>query len=279
MKQCKQYCFGNPNLKFRKTLTKNNNNSGFNKIFEIYKSIKNEEIYLASPNKDKYELDIISIKDINNCQKLTSLIGHNNFINIVKYYFNKKNNDEYLISVDKENSTIIWNINNNYSKIYNINGEHSIGLVSDLLVGFININNNLDNYIIFSNKYKEYTSIYSLYDIKIKVIEKSNEYNTYYTLLWTNLKDNKNYIIELSEGNIYINNIENIDNSLYCIFNLGKFDYSKNNCGFIYTKNDEDYLISCNDKGNINIWDLQNKCLYINLSLNNYNKKCILYIL
>ena len=107
------------------------------------------------------------------------------------------------------------------------------------------------------------------------IIEKSNEYNTYYIIIWTNRKDNNNYIIELSEGTIYVNNIDNINNGF--IFNLGKFDYSKNNCGFIYTKNDEDFLISSN-VGNINIWDLQNKCLYINLPLNN-NNKCLLYIL
>ena len=265
----------NPNLKFKQIITKNNNNSGFNNIFEVYKSLKNNEVYLASPHKTEYNLDIIIIK---NCKLLISLKGHNNLINIVKYYINTKNKDEYLISIDKDNSTIIWGINTNYSKIYIINGEKSIGLISDFLFCFININNSPDNYIIFANKYKEYTSIYSLDDKKIKVIESSNKYNTYYLIFWINKKDNNNYIIELSEGSIYINNINN--DMLYDNFNLSPFDYYQNNCGFIYTKYNQDYLIVCNSKGDINIWDLENKYLALNICLNNNkNKNSLLYIL
>ena len=75
----------NPNLKFRETITKKYYSNGINDVFEIYKS--HNELYLASPNKDEYILDIITIK---NCKVLMSLKCDQNFISIVKYFKNIK---------------------------------------------------------------------------------------------------------------------------------------------------------------------------------------------
>ena len=124
-----------------------------------------------------------------------------------------------------------------------------------------------------------HTNIYSLdKKYKEKIIEKTNKYNTYYLIFWFNKKDNNNYILELSDGNIYVFNIK--DNSLYCNLKSGVFVYSKNNCGFIYNKNNNDndcLIISCSC-GNIMIWDLINKNLNYNISLYNNIDEKKLYI-
>ena len=266
----------NPNLKFREIVTKKYYSNGINDVFEIYKS--HNELYLASPNKDEYILDIITIK---NCKLFRSLKCDQNFISIVKYFKNIKNNKEYLLSVDKNNIIFIWDINNHYSLFYKIESRTSKGFISGVVIIFniIDSLNNENNYIIFSFNCKIHTNIYSLDKRhKEKIIEKTNEYNTYYLIFWFNQKDKNNYALELSDGNIYIFNIK--DNSLYCNLKSGAFVYSKNNCGFIYNKNnnDNDYLIISCSCGNIMIWDLINKNLNYNIYLYNNIDETKLYI-
>ena len=283
----KKHIFGNPNLKFKAVISEYNNNYGNNSIFEVYQLLEDNEVYIASPYKEEAVIDIILIK---NYTIIISLQGHSDLINIVKYYVNSKNNDEYLISVDRSNNTIVWNINNNYSKIYNFNKKKTLGSISDFLFCYINLNNILENYIIFSYKSNwhtskenkiEYTNIYSLDGKKIKIFDKSNEYDTYLMIYWINSKDNNNYIIELSDGKIYINNI--IEDTQYGTFSLSIFDYSKYNSGFIYTsKNNKDFLFASNGIGYINILDLESKSFVGKIGLNRSKFKIslsLLYIL
>ena len=76
-------------------------------------------------------------------------------------------------------------------------------------------------------------------------------------LYWLNKKTNDHYIIECCEGKILIHNL------------LKDETYSELKCpnggrhfsGFIYNKNDIDYLCNGCGSGYINIWDLFNKKL------------------
>ena len=54
--------FSNQNLKFKKIITKNNYCGKFKHIFEIFESLKDKEVYLASSNKYEYMIDIIKLK-------------------------------------------------------------------------------------------------------------------------------------------------------------------------------------------------------------------------
>ena len=263
----------NPNLKFKQIIINNNKNSGDNDVFEVFKSMKNQETYLAYPNQND-NLDIIIIK---NLQLLISLKGHKDDINIVKYFINNKNKSEYLISVDKSSTIIIWDINNDYSNIYQINRKVSRGYISGCLLCSLNLNNVIDNIIIFSYNIKDYTNIYSLDNKqKIKTIKETNEHNTYYILLWLNKKDNLYYLIELSNGNIYIYNIQ--DDTLYFNSDLDTFNYSQYNCGFVYTKNNNDFLFASNIPGEIFIWDLENKNIFSYINLNNSYNTNLIYL-
>lgn len=275
----KEHKYSNPFLKFKKIIIKENNSAtGLNDIFEIFQSFKNGEIYLASPNKNEYNIDIISIE---NCKLITSLKGHNNYINIVKYFINEKNKKEFLVTVDKGNIIIIWDISNNYSNFCQIKDESRGGFISSTLLIF-NIEdlfNQINNYIIYSFNNALYTKIYSLDGKqKIRNLENINKDKTYYLMHWFNKKDNNNYLIELGTSNVYIYDLVK-ENPNYNIRSR-KYKDSKINCGFIYNKNNHDFLIASSENyGNIMIFDLENKIEFNNnISLYKRINKSKIYI-
>lgn len=253
-----EFNFSEQNLKFKEIISKNMYSGGNNDSFEIFQSIKNKDIYLAFPNKNDYTLDIITIK---NNKLFISLKSHNNYIILVKYFGN--NTKEYLFSSDKYNDIIIWDVLNKFSFVDKIKARTNKGLISGILI-FINTKiilneiNKVNDYIIISYNDKNYTNIYSLNNPKIlKSFKKTNEYATYCLLEWNYRKNNKNYIIELSNANIFIYNINNCN--LEFILTLGSCDYSKTNSGFIYRKNNEDFLIVSSSSGIISILNLETK--------------------
>ena len=100
------------NLKYKLDITSTNTSFGWNDMFEIFISYKDNKEYLVSPNSNNFNLDIFSL--INN-QKIESLKGHNNKIRTIRYFINNKNKNEYLISADNNKIVIIWDITNNYN--------------------------------------------------------------------------------------------------------------------------------------------------------------------
>ena len=90
----------------------------------------------------------------------------------------------------------------------------------------------------------------------IKNIPGTNLNITCYILKWFNKIDNNYYIIECCQGKICIYNIYNY--ALYIAFFNEKHE-SNFYKGFIYSKNDNDYLISGDDCGRIFIWNLITK--------------------
>ena len=100
------------NLKFKENITTTNTNYGWNDMFEIFISYRDNKEYLVSPNTNNYKLDIFNL--INN-HLITSLSGHNNKIFTIRYFINNKNKNEYLISADHNKIVIIWDITNNYN--------------------------------------------------------------------------------------------------------------------------------------------------------------------
>lgn len=267
--------FSKPNFKFIK-IVRENNYCGLNDIFEVFASIKRKDIYLASSNPN-YNLDIISIKDIENCKVITSLKGHLYYINFIKY-FKKEEKEEYLISADKDRVIIIWDIINDFSKYYKIETYSSIGEISCALIcfNFIDSNKNIENYIIFSFNRENYTNIHSLYKKKkIREIKYTNTYNTNYLVFW----ENKNTLFELSEGKIFMYNREFILDKV-----LISDSYELNfNFGFIYNdKNENDCFIFSSSSGNIYYYNLVKDKLISIISINNNpikDKNCLCYFI
>jgi len=248
-----------PNLKYQLLITDNNYNGGANDIFEVFLSYKDNKEYIAFPNYHNSNIDIFILLEN---KKIISLKEHKYNIITIRYFINTKNNNEYLISAAHDKMVIIWDITNNYKIKYIINTQYRDDIGGCLLVFPLNIN---ENYIITSSKCINdninisATKIYSFNNGKyIKYIKNSNNNYICYLLSWYNKKNNKYYIIELANKKIIINNL--LEEELYC--ELIKEPETYHNSGFIFNKENNEYLCCSSTNGYINIWDLYNKNIF-----------------
>ena len=246
------------NLKYKLEITNTNFSRGVNDIFEVFLSYKDNKEYLISPNAENYNLDIFLLK---NNQKINSLKRHKSNIKTVRYFINNKNNNEYLISGDDECIVIIWDITKNYEIKYEIETYYNKYIFSCLMIF---PRDKDDNYIITStynasDSKKDSCKIYSLNTGNfIKFINGSNKYEIVYLLSWFNKYNNKDYVVMFINKKIVINNL--FEDEVYSEFI--KEPENCHNSGFIFTKNNKDYLCSSSTNGYINIWDLYNKSIF-----------------
>ena len=99
---------------------------GVNDLFEVYHLYNDKKtVYVAmkrkGQNSDISFIDIIKIISLNNHKKIISLEGHQKRINFIKYFLNPYNKKEYLISGDREERVLVWEIkdeNKYISSIY-----------------------------------------------------------------------------------------------------------------------------------------------------------------
>ena len=89
----------------------------------------------------------------------------------------------------------------------------------------------------------------------------------YYLLSWYNKKNNKYYIIQFAYQKIIINNL--LEDELYS--KLKQEPEDSHFSGFIYSKNNNDYLCSSSSNIYIHIWDLYNKSLFNIINCNECN--------
>ena len=246
-------------LKFRQNVNDTNASYGWNDIFEVYISRKDNKEYLVSPNNNNYKLDVISLLE----NKITiSLKGHNNHIRTIRYFINNINSEEYLISADNDIIVIIWEITYNFNMKFKINTNYSDNIYSCLLLfDLINENSYIvtSSYAQLDDNEKSATKLYSLENGQlIKYISHTNKNAIYYLLSWYNKNNNKYYIIQFTFKAILINSI--LDDELYC--ELIQEPEDNHLSGFIYNIDNIDYLCSSSYNGYINLWDLFNKSIY-----------------
>ena len=110
----KEIIIDNPNLKFEKILSMQNNLECENLSVEKFDFFHiNEIAYIAIPNYLCFvsdELFIFKINSYLNLEKILSLEGHKSPILLVKNFYDKKNNQNYLITSDDMYLVIIWKI-------------------------------------------------------------------------------------------------------------------------------------------------------------------------
>ena len=256
------------NLKYKSDLISSNSDSGYNDIFEIYISYKDNQEYIVSPNYKNFNLNIFNLR---NNQKILSLEKHKNSIRTIRYFINNKNKNEYLISADSNQKVIIWDITNNYNIKYIIDTKYASDIYSCLLVFPENMNDNFivtSTYCMSKNNEEAATKVYSFNDCKfIKYINNTSDIHIYYLLSWYNKNNNQYYIIQFSKNKILINNL--ISDELYSeLINIPEgYHYS----GVLYYKDNKDYLCSSSTNGYLNIWDLYEKKIYKNINTNGSN--------
>ena len=140
---------------------------------------------------------------INDKTIISSLKGHNTYVLFIKYYI-RNNKEEYLLSCDRNQLVIIWDIQNFYNKKYTIQQKYSDRIYDALLL--FNIFNN--DYILLSTVCpREYTKLYEFKENNkfIRNIYGTNTHCTYCMIPW--FYQNKYYIIECTDYKISINNL------------------------------------------------------------------------
>ena len=239
------------NLKYKIDINTTNDSFGRNDIFEVFVSVKDLKSYLISKNNN-YNLDIYRLEDNS---LIKSIKHHTNRLTIVRYFLDSNTNKEYLITADQNKMVTLWDIGNNFKILYEIKTGYSGKIYSCILVFGINGKNYL---LTSSNGLNDNIKKYDFESgTFILNINNTNNNHTYYLLYWLNKKTNDHYIIECCEGKILIHNLlkEETYSELKCPNGGRHFS------GFIYNKDDIDYLCNGCGSGYINIWDLFNKKL------------------
>ena len=245
------------NLKFKYDLVTTNTKGGLNDLFEAFICLSDNKEYLASPNKNNFNIDIITLFD-NKFQ--FSLKGHLKKISCVRYFKDNFNNNEYLVSADENFIVIVWDISNKFNKKFTIETKYT-DIIYSCLLTFVDQDSGFlitSTYGISDNNDKACTKIYSMQDGElVNYFKNTNNNSVYYLLYWFNKKNKKHYIIQFAYVKIIINSL--LDEEIYAelIPEIKMSHYS----GFISETQDKVLLYSSSKNGYINLWDLYNKKL------------------
>jgi WD40 repeat protein len=232
------------NIQMLNQLTKDSyTNLPLENIFCVFESIDNI-IYLIYSNKDK---SIISFNLVNN-QKINEIKKAHNFeITNLRYYLDKKNNRNIIMSISSSDFNLkLWNIKN-YECILNIK---TINVKGHLLLGcFLNENSNV--YIITYNSMTPYNELIRVFDLNGNKIKDIKNYFSFCIDTYYDKKLFKNYIItsnlsfvtsyDYTTGEIYHKYLSN--------------DRSEHFSFIINDKEEIIKLIESSYDGNIRIWN------------------------
>ena len=191
----------NINVKYLKELCNNSENIGYNDLIEVY-NLKNDLslVYIAIKNNETQNIDIYEMNSIeNNPKKILSLKGHFDKLTAVRYFHDPYRGKEYLLSLDRGNTVIIWEIKdkNNYIRIKKLESDCHPGknIIYSCLIFFTkDINYILTTKFCFGKVYSRLINFNTgkfMYGIKFTERNK-----TRYILEWINDIDNKLYVIE-----------------------------------------------------------------------------------
>ena len=251
-----------PNLKYKENIVKDMNFSYWiSETFDIYYPKENiTEPHLIYPINIGSQINIIRIKDK---KLIKSLKGQENFFEIIKIFYNKENQHNYLVSSDWDKIVFIWDLDDNYKLLQTIRTQYSNYIYSfQLLFKY--------NYIITStvglNDNTDYSKIFMLTDGKFfRNIANTNQIETLYSLIWEKNFD-EFYYIELCYEKIIIHNL--LTDEIYSVLETR----IEESCGVYYLygfiSNNNKYLFSSSKEGHIIIWDLYKKTLIKSFQFN-----------
>ena len=220
-------------------------------IFCIFKSI-NDIYYIIYTNKNR---SIISLNLVNNDKINEIKNAHEETIRNFRYYLDKINKRDLIISIScKDNNIKLWNINNMECllNIKNINKEGAL-----FSACFLYDNNGY--YILSSNcNFNGESERIKIFDLKGNIIKEINDSNDkiFFIDSYYDSKLSKLYIITGNQG--YVKSFDYNENKIY-------FQYSDNNDkrahdSIIINENkDKINIIESSLNGNIRIWDFHSK--------------------
>lgn len=242
----------NPNIKYKETIKVFDCWFGINDAFDIYYSHnQNNELYLISPSSN-YSISITRLRDN---QILKSLEGFkNDRINMIRHFYNKKDNNDYLVASFKGSKIKLWDLSNNYNLKYSLKIDYSQNTsIYSCLLYFSEKNG---DYLITSSNFddnKDFTKLFNFNDGSfLHNLYGSNRIDIFYLLLWN--KENIDYLIQCSLGRVLIYNLEN--KNLFKILSKNGNSTIHNSACLIKNKDKIDYLYVGNVNGLIDVYDL-----------------------
>jgi len=184
--------------------------------FEAFMSVKDGNPYIVYQEKDSKNLEVLKV--LKNKYKLVSIIkGHNSPITTIKFFLNKANNVEYIISADYEGIIIITSVTENFKIINKSKTDYISGQLSSCLIifdlkeepSFFDIKNGILLISCKNNNISQQLPIRMLLLNEKGNLDTIKDYlgfinNTSYMLHWYNKKTKKNYIIDLGNNKIGI---------------------------------------------------------------------------
>ena len=263
----------NINIKYLKELCSNSENIGYNDLIEVY-NIKNDlsAVYIAIKNNETQNVDIYEFTNIEkNGIKILSLKGHFDKLTGVRYFKDNYRNNEYLLSLDRGNTVLIWLIKdrNNYIRVRKLESDCPPGknIIYSCLVFFTKQN----NYII-TTKFcfgKMYSKLINFDTGKLISNLKFTERNkTRHIIQWIDESNNNTlYAIEIC-FNCKVVIYEPLTQKIYAEIEIN----GDNICGCIIKSEDKKYDLMCInstlEESSIYIYNLQKKIMIENFKLN-----------
>lgn len=223
-------------------------------LFEVFKSLKKNEVYIITKEVSKLNIYTITIK----CKNLFKVLDYTEEIIIFKYYTNNIDKEFLLASIS--NKIFIYNILDNFNLIFSINSSLKI---NNILLIF---NIKRENCLLYSHD--DYPASLTNLRNKEKTIKILNTKNCKdkYMIYWHNNINKLDYLILLCENKVLIINI--FEDEIYSEIITESIHFH----GYIYHKNHKDYLFFSSFNGYITIYDLNNKYVFKNI----FCPKCLL---
>ena len=262
----------NPHFKFKEIISDKAEGYSVSSLFDIF--IDNEsELLLAFPYfdiKNPYSKDFnISLVRLKDNKEKTKLEGHIARLKVIKYFYDKYTNKKYIVSSDRKNKVIIWDINNGYNKLFENIFDDYDNCINDILMLFIN---NQIYLVITSLSVNGATKIINLnFSKETKInstieISESQGFTKFSLSYWHNEKYNNYYIIQTGKNKVLINEYQNKEK--YAEINTSN-EYRNNISSLVYTKNNSNFLLICSNFGLIIIYDLLNKIIFEEIKIEN----------
>ena len=253
-----------PKFKFKEYISEKADCIGGSYQFDCYTD-KNGEVILIMiyfdidrPGDRIHHILLIALKDNKVIKKLED---HKDRVLIIRYFQEPKSKKDYLISADRFQTVIVWDLND-FCKIFEIQMNYYSFIYSSLLISY---SNNI--YAVISTLGEGSTKIFNLKD-KSKFIDINNTKNlsVYYLTYWYNKKSNQLIIIQCGKKIILMTEFPN--NIVYDILNSDE-KYQYNISGLVFTNEERNLLAVSATYGLIIIYDLEQKKIMLKIMIDN----------
>ena len=259
-------------------------NYGLNESFDVFTSEINNNNYLITVNKTNNNIEII---DIDSKTLIKVIEGNSSKFIYIKYFQNISNKKQYLITIDLKGIIQILEISekNNFEEINLISKiitkrefQNNWNFINSTLLFQFQIGSKFYDIIIVAIRARymeEYpTTIYNINNCQaLKEINHTIKNQTRFIIPWYNKLDKIYYLIECCESLLVIVGI--LFNKIYA--KLDQEKYKSYSSGFVYEKNEIDFLFAANSCGEVNIYNLFSKELSYQIKINKRIENIRLY--